>query len=72
MLVSCVFLFLSLLCVLENYPSLFDFLSPSDRRRACLDVVKAVIEDGVLVPTADHAEALLRLVTPLIADREGM
>jgi hypothetical protein len=37
-----------------------------------LDVVKAVIEDGVLVPTADHAEALLRLVTPLIADREGV
>jgi hypothetical protein len=25
---------------LENYPALFEFLSPSDRRKACLEVVK--------------------------------
>ncbi len=56
---------------LENYPALFEFLSPADRRRACLDVVKSVIEDGVHVPTPEHVEALLRLVSPLIVDREG-
>jgi vacuolar protein sorting-associated protein 35 len=56
---------------LQNYPSLFEFLAPSDRRRACLDVVRAVIEDGVHVPSPEHADALLRLVSPLIVDREG-
>jgi vacuolar protein sorting-associated protein 35 len=72
---------------LENYPALFEFLSSSgwekavevsfftigktDRRKACLEVVRSVIEDGVLVPSAAHADALLRLVSPLIADREG-
>lgn len=56
---------------LQSYPQLFEFLSLSDRRKACLDVVKAVIGDGVLVPTPEHVDALLRLVSPLIIDAEG-
>lgn len=69
---------------LQNYPGLFDFLSNKDRRKAALDVVKSVIDDGkdicfyfyywfffkkgVIIPTPEHAEALLRLITPLIVD----
>lgn len=53
---------------LQNYPGLFDFLSNKDRRKAALDVVKSVIDDGVVIPSPEHAEALLRLITPLIVD----
>ena len=56
---------------LESYPLLFDFLTLADRRRACLEVVKAVIDDGVLVPTPEHVDALLRLVSPLLIEQEG-
>ena len=53
---------------LQNYPALFDFLSAKDRKKAALDVVKSVIDDGVVIPTPEHTEALLRLITPLIVD----
>ncbi len=55
---------------LHNYPALFEFLSLADRRKACLGVVRAVVEDGVWLPSAEHVEALLQLVSPLIVDQE--
>lgn len=54
---------------LHNYPALFEFLALADRRRACLHVVKSVVDDGVRLPSAEHVEALLQLVSPLIVDQ---